>query len=264
MNLSTSATPCRTLSGAPNFRDMGGALSRDGGRLRDGHLYRSEGLAFLTDTDLEALERLGIRLVCDLRSEKERVARPSRWPTGTEPEWMLLNILVDLRAGNAQLIEMLRRNQTPEGARQLMVETYRMLPAALAPGLGRLFTRLAEGGAPALVHCTAGKDRTGVVCASILHALGVHRDDIYADYLLSGEYIDKVALAHHSRELFESVFGTSADPEVLDALIGVAPEYLDAAFASIEQDFGSFENYLQRGAGVAPSVLQGVRAQLLG
>jgi protein-tyrosine phosphatase len=245
------------LIGAPNFRDFGGFVTVDGRRVRRGLLYRSERLSRLSDTDLEQLRPLGINLICDLRSEHERMRSPSRWPQGHEPERLDLRLNADLRAGNLALRDQIVADPSLAGVRRVMLDTYRMLPVNAAKGLGQLFERLAAGAAPVLIHCTAGKDRTGFICASIQHALGVPREDIVADYLLSAERIDIAALAQVTREMVGEL-----EPEAAAAVNGVAAEYLDAAYASAAAQFGSFDGYLEW-VGVDRKLRQQLQSKLL-
>lgn len=250
------------LEGASNFRDFGGGVTAGGRRVRRGLLYRSERLSQLSDTDLERLLPLGIALVCDLRGERERKRNPSRWPPGYQPDQLVLDLSADLRAGNEALRRLIEADPSPRGARQVMIETYRMLPGNAAAGLRELFKRLGDGTGPVLIHCTAGKDRTGFICASILHALGVAYEDILADYLLSAERIDLEALAPTTAELLHSMLGLHLDGEALAAVNGVAREYLDAAYAAASARFGSFDAYLEA-AGLDGATRERLHVRLL-
>jgi protein-tyrosine phosphatase len=248
------------LSGAPNFRDIGGWRADDGRRVRPGRVLRSGHLFDLTAPDLQALETLAIGLVIDLRSELERQRRPSRWPERLDTAWLLLGIDTDLQAGQQDLSRMLREDPTPAGAQRVMVEVYRQLPQGLAARLPALLRAIADCPQPALIHCTAGKDRTGLACACLLHLLGVQREDIYADYLLSANRVD--ALAPKMLATIEALLGFSPDPAVLAVVNGVDARYLDAAFASMLEQHGSVDAYLAA-AGIDQDLQTRLRAQLL-
>ena len=178
------------LSGAPNFRDFGGHRTLAGPAVRRGLLFRSDDLSNLTHGDLEALTPLSIRLICDLRGSVERDRRPSRWPESLSTERMIASLSSDLRMGHGFHARFLESDPSADNAHAMMLETYRYLPRNGARGLRAILGRLAEGEVPALIHCTAGKDRTGFVCATLLSLLGVPREIIYADYLLTNERID--------------------------------------------------------------------------
>lgn len=252
------------LSGAPNFRDFGGYDTVDGRRVRRGQLFRSDDLSNLTHGDLEALTPLAIRLICDLRGSLERTRRPSRWPEGLTTERIVASLSTDLRMGHGFHARFLEDAPTAENARLMMLETYRYLPRNGARGLQTIFSRLAAGEVPALIHCTAGKDRTGFICASLLSVLGVPRETIYADYLLTNERGNLDALAIRVAPLIEQMLEIK-DPlprVALDVVNGVAREYLDASFAAIDEEHGSLDAYLDT-AGVDATMREALRGQLL-
>jgi protein-tyrosine phosphatase len=252
----------RLLQGASNFRDIGGCPVPDGLRVRYGMVFRSSELSRLTEADLAVLRELGIRLVFDLRGEVERLHRPSRWPEGMSTELLLGSVLADIRAGSEELRKILLHDATADGARRMMLATYRLLPTRSAAGLGQLLRKLADDCLPAVVHCTAGKDRTGFVCACLQLALGVPRPTVYADYLLSGEYLDLDDMAVVTGEVIAKQLRVSASREMLDVINSVAPEYLDAAFASIDEDFSSMSAYLAH-CGIDGELLRRLRSGML-
>jgi protein-tyrosine phosphatase len=261
----TVPAPASSLrfKGVQNFRDLGGYLAGDGRSLRRGRVFRSGSLAGLAEADQPILRELGIRLVCDLRSGDERKHHPSPWPADCRPRELHVDVNADLRAGNAQLLRLLLEDPSTDGARRLMLETYASLPAACARGLGRLFSELAAGdGLPALIHCTAGKDRTGFVCAMLLHALELPAETIRADYLHSAALIDAARLAASVGPLLERMLGVRATADMLAVVNGVDDAFLDAAYARITQDHGSVEAYLQA-VGLDEALRRCLQAQLL-
>jgi protein-tyrosine phosphatase len=240
------------LEGAPNFRDLGGYRTTDGRRVRHGAVYRSESLAHLTPRDLDTLRRIGVRLAADLRSALERSRNPSRWPEGSEPQVLHVDITVDMRAGNEALLALLREDPSEEGALRLMTTNYRNLPRAFAPSLASIFDALAceAPSLPFVFHCTAGKDRTGFLAAMLLSALGVERDEIDRDYALTTERSDLSRLLRGSAEYIETELGHPPEPAMVEALVAARPHYLAAAFDAIDGEWGSVDAYLEAVGGL--------------
>jgi protein-tyrosine phosphatase len=258
---STTAIAAR-LAGAPNFRDIGGWRTADGRVVRLGVTFRSGDLYAATDDDLRALDALTIRLVVDLRSEQERSRRANRWHNADAPRTLILNLIGDLRAAHRGLASMLAADPTPAGARRVMLQTYRYLPDALTGVLRELFTALADNHDASLIHCTAGKDRTCFVCACLLHVLGVHRDDIYADYLLSQQRVAGRPASTTAATLIETLLGVHTSQEVVAVINGVSAEFLDAAFARVVETHGSAEGWLAA-SGIDASLRARLHARML-
>ena len=234
------------FASTPNFRDFGGQITADGRRVRSGQLYRSSRLARLDAEEMQCLLSLQLEVSCDLRGASERARNPTPWPAGGAPRELVLDLSADLRAGNARLMDMIVADPTARGARAVMMETYRLLPTNSASALRLIFGELLQGHVPMLIHCTAGKDRSGFVSASILHALNVMHRDILADYMASARHVDFAALAATLREQIRVALNIDLDDEALAAVNGVAPEYLEAAYASAAEEHGSFDAYLAR------------------
>ena len=235
------------LACAPNFRDLGGQPAGDGRRVRHGRLYRSEAIPTLAPQEAARLAALGIRVVCDLRSKAERSRAAGHWP-GSGATVLPMDVVADFRA-DAHPLAALRDDPGETGAVALMTGTYEALPAACAPHLALLFDRLVQGDTPLLIHCTAGKDRTGFVVAMLLHALGVPEDAIMTDYLRSGECPSPAVVAG-TRRFMEAVLGNVVQESALIALAGVRPAYLAASHARIRRDHGSVALYLREAAGL--------------
>ena len=248
------------LLGTPNFREVGGLPAAGGRRVAHGRLFRSEAVLAPAGADLAALEAHGLSLVCDLRSAPERSAAPNRFWRERGVEILELDIVADIR-GQSHL-EALVADPGEAGAVELMRLSYRALPQAAAGHLRELFRRIAAGHLPLLVHCTAGKDRTGVVIALLLWALGVEREAIYADDLESGGR-GSPAVAEATGELMTRLLGRPLQPAALEALCGARREYLDESFAVIEASHGSPDAFLADVAGLDPALRERVRDQLL-
>jgi protein-tyrosine phosphatase len=225
-----------------NFRDLGG-LPAAGGVLRQGALFRSEGPAsFLQDHHAE-LEALGIRLICDLRTAVERDAAPHRWPHAART--LHLDLTNDLRSEANEGWAALRTDPSEAGALRAMTLNYVAMPAALHPQLAALADALLDAGLPALIHCTAGKDRTGVLIALLLRLLGASREAVLADYLRSDVFAANLRLGGSITDTFQKTFGFAPSQATIDAMIGVNPAFLEAAFAAIDQHWGNLETYFE-------------------
>jgi protein-tyrosine phosphatase len=171
------------------------------------------------------LETRGIKTIVDFRGEKEKQEAPDR-AVGTVDT----TIELPIEAGN--ILELFATGAEVQGE-VLMRELYSRMVESARPQYRTFFTILAEGGhTPLLFHCSAGKDRTGLAAAFILSALGVDRDRVYQDYLLSAEYLKPVI-----RQWI------AAEPH-LEAVMTIRREYLEAAFTRIDTDFGGIERYI--------------------
>ena len=232
---------------APNFRELGGLRSRDGRRVRHGILYRSGHLFELSEQDRVLVAATGLSLICDLRSAKERESQPARWAAGHAPRELHLDVNADVRAQNDALRHKLRDDPTPGGARELMLSIYRTLPQACARSLGLIFNELLAAGdsLPMLVNCAAGKDRTGFVCAMLLHALDVPYQQILDDYLESLPRCDRPRLNAHLLVLMRERLGIDLEPATITALNGVHAAYLQAAWDFLSAHHGGADAYLR-------------------
>ena len=233
-----------------NFRDFGGYPTVDGRQVRTGRLYRSAHHARMTKADLKRLAGLGIGAVVDLRRPVERQRQPSLRPQGFEG----LVIENDLDAqGEAPHITFLKTSDlTPDSGRRFMMDTYGRMP--FAPTYHDLFRRyfetLGASDGAVVVHCAAGKDRTGLLVALTHHLLGVGHADMMADYMLTNGAVDLERLAPSFAKQIETMSGRKPSDDAVVAFMGVEPAYLEAAFAAIDQRHGSVDAYLEQVIGV--------------
>lgn len=236
-----------------NLRDLGGLDAGEGRVLRRGLLIRSEALLRFSELDLAALGERGIKLVCDLRAPSESEGAPTPWsPAHERPEMLALPIWGD----EGPEVPFSRSEAGSEAAfRAVLTAIYRTMPRALERdgGLAGLVDRIMVGEMPVLVHCSQGKDRTGVIVAILLAACGADWEAIVEDYLLTNDFYDR-GLA--SRQTAAALVGpgeqvAELDPDTaraLDASVG----YLEATWEAIEEEYGSLERYLRRAAGLDP------------
>jgi protein-tyrosine phosphatase len=253
------------LEGGRNFRDLGGYETADGRRVRWGRLYRSGVLSYLSDVDHDRLVALDIRVLCDLRTARERAREPTQWrnPHTAQLSWNYDPSHTSLRSYLAQAAE-----YSAETTRQSMLTLYRNLPTLFTPQYRELFARVARAELPVVFHCSAGKDRTGLAAALILTSLGVPRPTVIADYALTDQLVDlEHALFRHPRgsigvgDEFSAL--SSVDPAARAPLLRAMPEYLEAAFAQIERNHGSVESYLSSELGVTQEAAAALRLHLL-
>lgn len=250
-----------TALDALNFRDLGG-LPAAGGKVRAGVLYRSEGPRNFSAAQLAALQALGIRTIIDLRSGEEREEVPHEWHD-VGCRWLGLDVEADLRVFGHEGRERLAKGPEPEIAIETMRETYRFIPNSLLGHWPVIADMLLGGRVPALVNCTAGKDRTGVAIALLLELAGVPRDAVMQDYLASTVFGENMVRAGTIEAGFMGSYGFLPSPGQIDALVGVRPDYLEAAWAEVERDGPGLEGYFEN-AGVDRTSRDAIRDMLVG
>lgn len=251
------------LEQARAFRDIGGLATEDGRQVRRGRVFRSDALERLNARDQDTFRALGIRTVCDLRSDGERTCHPNRLPEGHPCEQVHFAIVTDVRAGDARVFDALRRRPDAEGAQEMMLNLYRGMPEAFVPHLGPLLRRIAGGELPMVIHCTAGKDRTGFAVAMLLSLLGVHRRDIVDEYLLTARQAptpERVAYVH---ELLTQHLRHPAQSGAVERVLGAAAPYLEAALDTVDAFYGSVDRYLRKACGLDSAELEAVRRAML-
>ena len=253
------------LQGCKNFGDLGGYNTRNGRRVRTGRLFRSAGLSELTEEDLTTLNDLGILAVCDLRRDSEQRRSPSRWAADSATRFHHIPVFPDTPGGRA--LERAAVENNVEASRNIMLGLYRRMIAdeqSLAQ-IRRIFHLLADNETPLLVHCSGGKDRTGVACALILALLGVEQEVIMEDYMLSLElYTRLVDLSRHPvSQILDDESAANFDVSVLEPVYSVTPDYLHSALNAITELYGDMNNFIERGLGLNSQQQQSIREQLL-
>ena len=255
------------LGGAKNFRDFGGYPTRCGNQVRRGALFRSDKLSELSEEDLAKLMPLGIRHICDLRRQKERAKDPSRWHEG---ETAMLHMPLIGEEGPTTLERIIKdpkASRDSQAARQIMIELYEKLVKSeqALNHYRQLFQLIAdEAGVPVLIHCSGGKDRTGISCALILWTLGVDMEDILADFMLSQTLYGN---RHDPAKISSQVFDTDGigdwSPDALRPVFSVEPAYLETAFAHLQDSYGSADTFLKEALGLTDEEIEQVRKNLI-
>lgn len=262
----TGVDPYRIPSRAvANLRHVGGHPTADGGRVRAGLLYRSAELAAPQVADDEVLAGLGLRTVVDLRTLSETRLAPDVLPAGArgvhldvlaaDPDAPATD-LASLLQEPARLSASLAAQPPVEQMLATYVELVVSSPARTGyAALARLL--LADDARPVLVHCTAGKDRTGWAVTVLLLVAGVPDDAVRDEYLSVNPAV---------QEAFAPVISAFAaaggDAALLEPLLEVRPEYLDAALDAMRTEFGSLAGYLSDGLGLAAAEIVALRAVL--
>lgn len=244
--------------GIHNFRDFGGYKSRLGGTLRTGQLFRSGQHCDATATDLHHVQSLQLACIVDLRSDSERALYPCARHAEHRAEVLFTpgNSL-----GLQSHVDAAHGVRTATEAHQAMIELYRHMPfrPVLTQTLRLYFRRLSGGCGPNLVHCLAGKDRTGLAVALVQHQLGVHQDDIQADYLMTNDVGDAEARIKAGANAVRANFGPDMDDAAVRTLMSVHSAYLDTAFAAI----GDVDAYCRQVLELTPTAREAMRETFL-
>lgn len=235
--------------GIHNFRDYGGWKTRGGGTVRTGLLYRSGHHVEATDTDLSAIAPLGIHTVVDLRGQSERSAHPCRRVEGFDGEVVFYE---GETTSSPPHMDIDPDTTASDFARERMLAVYTRMPdnPAMIDMFGRYLNILVEREGASLVHCYAGKDRTGVAATMLLHILGVSEDDQRREFLRTNDSPTFDVLARQSLPGIEARLGRKLDEGAAKDLLGVREEYLDRYLEIAGQRHGSFDGYLERAIGV--------------
>ena len=239
------------LKGTSNTRDIGGYQTSDLRTLRWRQIIRSENLSRLTAGDFQKLEEIGVKTVIDLRTDREHDQSPTVWLGDNPPRFFHFPI-GDAHNDwfNAQRKLMKSNRFTEEQALEHMAEGYRMIAEVGPPSFQKLMDLvLDQSNWPILIHCSAGKDRAGVAVTLILEALGVDRETIMEEFLLTNEIgrsEEKAIFLSKKRKSSRSVGGFSRGPSASAwfQIVGVQPEMLEAFYASVDKQYGSLDAFL--------------------
>ena len=252
------------FEGIENFRDLGGYDTACGRGMKAGVVYRSANHGQATDADLEKLRELGITTIVDLRRRRERDREPSRrWPgfDGQVIENDIEGVEVDWAEGIAAA-------QRVDAAwfREDSLGFYREAPhqPRHVDLFRRYFRALGESDGALVVHCAAGKDRTGLICALTHHIAGVHRDDTLADYLATNNKERMAARMDFLRTYILDLTGKHVDDDGLRQAASVHPDYLDHGLSVISQSHGGIDRYLEEVLEVDGVLRAKIEARILG
>jgi protein-tyrosine phosphatase len=239
------------LEGTTNTRDIGGYQTGDLSTVRSGQIIRSENLSRLTASDFQKLEEIGLNTVIDLRTQKEHDKSPTVWLGENPPQFFHFPVGDANNDWFRAQRKMMKGNRfTEEQSLELMVEGYRMIAEEGPPSYQKLMeVVLDQSNWPILIHCNAGKDRAGVAVTLILESLGVDRETIMEEYLLTNEIgrTEKKAilLSRKSKKIGRgNKFGKGSSPSAWSPIVGVRAEMLEAFYASVDENYGSMDAFL--------------------
>lgn len=240
------------FEGASNFRDLGGYPTADGGVTRHGLVYRADSLHRLSEADLLRYDALKIHTVYDLRSDGEREARPNV----VESVATCLMSPVE-KAGVDPMSRGIASDE--HSGQQMLQRMYESIVRYSASVVGDIFRALAEGGVPAVFHCHAGKDRTGVLSALLLEALGVPRSVVLDDYELTGRHRPN----EHQKGSFDSMVAGGMPAAAAVGILGAPRWAMAQTLDVIDAEFGGIELYTTGQCGLSDDDLTRLRRTLV-
>lgn len=248
------------LEGTDNFRDLGGYRTEDGRLVRTNLIFRSGHLGKLTDSDLDQLMKRGIRKIVDFRGPLEKEQDRNRIPEGAD----YAEHPVDVAGADMQSeMKAMLMGRGSSKMETYLVDVNRQFPRKYAPVFAAWLQDLArtDDAFPQVFHCTAGKDRTGFAAAILLRILGVDDETVMRDYLLSGEL-----MADSIKGILKHISIRYPIPGIarkIRPILGVAPSFLEAAFKTIEEDWGDFESFVSRGLGLGDQDVSALKERFL-
>jgi protein-tyrosine phosphatase len=232
--MSDTATRHFNLRGASNFRDLGGYATADGRTLRWRQIFRSNHLGHLTEGDADVVRGLGVKHAFDFRGTEER-----RAAVCAVKEIAVHSVPIEPTVVAALRARLQARALSSADALDIMRESYRGYVRLNTHSFRELFAHLVNDEVPVVIHCTAGKDRTGFACALILHALGVPEKTISEDYLLTNRFYRR-----------DPASAPDLPDEVRQAIGSVNASFLAAGFETIGERYGDLDGYFRDGLGL--------------
>ena len=251
------------LEGVENFRDYGGYDTASGRRIRRGLLFRSANWSAPTSADFAAIGALGLTHVVDLRRSNEREQNPAKRPHAFAAEIIDNALMEEVEDGYLNFIK--TGDLSVSAMQAFLIDYNRNAPfeARHIDLFRRYFRALGEGRGAILIHCAAGKDRTGLLAALTHHLAGVSRADIIADYLLTN---DEARIAVRALRFTppgsSETTGREPPMDFVRATLGVEAQFLEAGLAAIETEYGSLDVYIRDVLGVDAALKAKIEARL--
>lgn len=237
------------LEGGQNFRELGGYPTEDGRHVRWGLLFRSGSMYRLTPKDFNYLQKIGLRTVVDLRSRQERAAEPVNWPVESKP--VVHSTDYDFSVLGKHMADV--KSVEPGELSAQMIEMYPSILVEMKGQYRQLFANLLAGDAPLAFNCSAGRDRTGIAAALILSALGVPRETVIQDYLLTNRYYDPARTGPAAQTWGD------IPPAVSDVMKSSARPSIERVFGVIDTHTGGMAGYFRDELGLDNSDIKRLR-----
>ena len=258
-NLSFQSEEFRKLSmdGSYNTRELGGYKTTDGKSVKWGVLFRSDKLSDISLEDQKYLKNLGIQRIVDFRSKAEKTEDPDKIPEGVA----YIEMPIEVDGAMRTKIEAILKGEINRNVKDFLIEANEEFIKNYSHIYSKFLKDLAKEQKPTMFHCTAGKDRAGFAAAITLIAIGVSKEDAINDYMKTNEYTAERIDEMISKIELMSLYQT--DGELLRPLLGVEREYLEAAFKTAENEYGSIENYIRSGLNISEKEIQQLRSFLL-
>ena len=245
------------MDGSHNTRELGGYKTTDGKSIKWGMLFRSDKLSDISKADQAYLQNLGIKKIIDFRSKEEKAEDPDIVPKGISYIEMPISVDGAMRSK----IEAVLKGETNKEVKSFLIDANKEFVSDYNGVYGDFLKNLIDDDGPALFHCTAGKDRAGFAAAITLIALGVSKEDVIKDYMKTNQFTE---------ERIEEIIGQielmtlyQTDAEVLRPLLGVEREYIETAFQTAEDEYGSLMNFIRHGLNISDDDLQKLRTKFL-
>lgn len=264
----SSVTPRIDLPGVRNLRDLGGHAVADGRVIAPRRLFRAEALAARNanesnaawdDAHAEQYASLGLATVIDLRAEVEKAQIPSAWATPTGGAYVEVPIPDGAPGTSTDLLGDVFAGRSSRFTTLDLGDYYVAVLERRAPEFGAVVRTIADRERhPVLVHCSAGKDRTGLAIALVLESLGVERDAVLEDFVLTG--VHRPNRVDIYRDTFARI---GVDVNDVRAMFETPREAMEQALANLDEQYGSASGYLLDRADVSADALERLRDALL-
>lgn len=247
-----------------NFRDIGGHRTQDGSYMKEGVLFRSDELSKLTKNDVHQLMKLNIKLICDLRTQKEHLSKPAK--VLANDSLQIINIPFQPHethdTSRSKLLRFLFEKSGDIKFDHFIQDYYRSITFERTTQIHEILHLIAEEkNLPAIIHCTAGKDRTGIISAIIQLLVGVPYEKVQENYLLTNQHYG-ARLSKFIRVMRWGSFFT-VSPERMKHILEAKAEYLDEIYEEILRQYGSVESYLSAACQIDKQVMNRLKNQLL-
>lgn len=227
-----------------NFRDIGGIKTKDGKTVQWGKIFRSDNLSKLQDKEFDKFENLNIRSVIDLRTKTEIKGHEDHLPS-TAQYFSYPSIEDDGDMFTKMRNKVINGKITEDESLQLMMKLYQSIVSDNVTSLRAVIHKTIESDTPVLYHCSAGKDRTGIITALIFSILNVDRETIKNEYLLSNHFLKSKTEKILRKIKIAKVIKPRLNQHVILNFMRVDERYLNAAFEVIDTKYGGIDSYIK-------------------